>query len=303
MEKRRFRGGLVWPVILVGAGIVLLLNNLGMLPWSVWETLFRLWPVLLIAVGLDILLGWRSAWGSLFVALALLVVLAAALWLGVPQWNRVVGPLTTETINQPLDGAKSAEVQIAFGAGALSVKALNESAGLVEGQVMLSPNERLARSFRKSGDVAYFDLKSEGTSRVGTNFDWNEQKLWSLALNRDVPLKLTIRTGVGASTLDLTQLNITELDINGGVGQVTLKLPQRGQINASIEGGVGQVLVTVPRGMAVRIRTEGGLGGVSVSGNFQRSGNTYTSPGFATATARAEVKVQGGIGQVVVREE
>ena len=59
------RGSLVGPVILLGLGIVFLLNNLGVLEWSVWEVIFRLWPVLLIAAGLDFLIGRRSVWGSL----------------------------------------------------------------------------------------------------------------------------------------------------------------------------------------------------------------------------------------------
>ncbi len=57
------RGSLVGPAVLVGLGIILLLNNFGALPWSVWETIFRLWPVLVIGVGLDLLIGRRSIWG------------------------------------------------------------------------------------------------------------------------------------------------------------------------------------------------------------------------------------------------
>jgi len=68
MEQRRWRGSLVGPIILIGLGIVFLLNNLGLLSWSVWEVILRLWPILLIAIGLDILLGRRwaccsSPWG------------------------------------------------------------------------------------------------------------------------------------------------------------------------------------------------------------------------------------------------
>jgi hypothetical protein len=47
-------------VILIGLGVVFLLNNPGILNWSVWDVIFRLWPVLLIAAGLDILIGRRA---------------------------------------------------------------------------------------------------------------------------------------------------------------------------------------------------------------------------------------------------
>ena len=59
--EHRERHGLVWPVMLIGAGVVLLLSNTGRLPWGVWQTLFSLWPVLLIAAGLDLLFGRRRS--------------------------------------------------------------------------------------------------------------------------------------------------------------------------------------------------------------------------------------------------
>jgi hypothetical protein len=66
MDEKRDdrRRSLVGPVILIGLGVVFLLNNLGVLAWSVWEVILRLWPILLVAAGLDLLLGRRSIWGS-----------------------------------------------------------------------------------------------------------------------------------------------------------------------------------------------------------------------------------------------
>ena len=53
MANRKNRVSMIGPVILIGLGVVLLLNNLEVLPWSIWGALFRLWPVLLVAVGLE----------------------------------------------------------------------------------------------------------------------------------------------------------------------------------------------------------------------------------------------------------
>ena len=43
---------LFWPIILIGVGVIFLLNNLGVITGSPWEVIWRLWPVLLIALGL-----------------------------------------------------------------------------------------------------------------------------------------------------------------------------------------------------------------------------------------------------------
>ena len=42
VEERKQRGSLVGPVILIGLGVVFLLNNLGVLAWSVWEVILRI---------------------------------------------------------------------------------------------------------------------------------------------------------------------------------------------------------------------------------------------------------------------
>jgi len=55
---RRPAAGFVIPLVLVAAGVLLLLNTLGVLPWESWSEVGRFWPVLVIAVGLSIL--WRN---------------------------------------------------------------------------------------------------------------------------------------------------------------------------------------------------------------------------------------------------
>ena len=47
------RHGIFWPLLLIAAGVLLFLNNMGTLPGSSWDSIFRLWPVILIAAGLD----------------------------------------------------------------------------------------------------------------------------------------------------------------------------------------------------------------------------------------------------------
>ncbi len=56
---------LFWPIILIGAGVIFLLANLGIIPSNPWPLIWNLWPVILIVIGLDILLGRRSLLGGL----------------------------------------------------------------------------------------------------------------------------------------------------------------------------------------------------------------------------------------------
>ncbi len=305
MTARHERHGLVWPVFLIGVGVVFLLNNLGVLPWGAWQTLLGLWPVLLIAVGLDLLLGRRSAWGALLAAILVLIVLAGAVWAAVARGG-TAAELRRETIVQPLEGARRGEVEIGFGVGHLVIEAQPEATGnLIEGVVALAADEVAVSNFRRTGDTAHYELQSRSNWRPfilpgGTM--WPAEKVWRLALSRDVPLDLRVRSGVGHSTLDLAALTVNRLNVEGNVGQVTLTLPRRGPSQIMLDGGVGELVIIVPTGAAAAIEAAGGLGGVITEGRFSSVGRIYTTPAYNASAERFEVRVKGGIGRLTLRE-
>ncbi len=297
MEGQRRVGSLVWPLVLIGLGVVLLLNNLGMLDWSVWEMILRLWPVLLIGLGLELLIGRRSVWGSLLAALMVLAVLAGAVFL-FRSPGRTAG--TTETVSQALGGAERGEVTIDFGVGRLTVDAGAAGDMLVEGRVTLAAGQRLISEGRVAGGVAYYRIGSEDSGAAWLGGAAGERREWALHLNPTVPLALTLRSGVGETRLDLSGLQVTDLEIHSGVGQVVVLLPGQGRVRVSVDAGVGELVLRVPRSMAVRMEVDGGLGQVSVPTDFEREDEMYLSPGFDTSQDRADIQVDGGVGRIVV---
>jgi len=305
MNEGRYRGGFVWPIILLGAGVVFLLNNLGILSWDIWNTLLWLWPVLLIAVGLDILVGRRFPLGSALLALLLVVVLVLAVQGAVrlPVVASNAGVDRTETVQQALGEQERATVDIKFGSGGFNLYALPEgSTQLVEGTLDLSRNEELNKSYRESGGAGYFTLASSGSWASIPDVFTEEGKSWELGLSREIQLDLEIDAGAGKSMLDLVGLNLRRLVVDGGVGQVTVKLPNRGRYDVQVDGGVGQMILMVPEGLAARVHVDGGLGGVDAQGDFQKQGSEYVTGDYSDAENRATVEIDGGVGQVVIRK-
>lgn len=327
-HMRRRRGSLVGPLILIAFGLIFLLNNLGFLSWSVWEVIFRLWPILLIAIGLDLLL--RSRWGaggwatavSVAILVALLSVAGFAAWLLAPQSifgeglydqsfgvkPRVTGlalggALRSESINQPLGNADSAEVELNLGVGTMNVAAMDRPDGLIEGTLILQENERVSQDLRVVGNTAQFRLHNETLSVFHGDGPYRgDDRQWDLWLNPEVPMKLKIAGGVGKVDLDLSRLRLSSLELHAGVSKTDLVLPRSGQLQATVEGGIGKLSVQVPRGMAARLQVEQGLTSVDVMGNYRRQGNVYVSPGYEGARNRVDLILKGGIGKITVQE-
>jgi hypothetical protein len=294
MSERRRRGSLVGPLILIGLGVVFLLNNLGILSWSVWEVIFRLWPILLVAIGLDLLIGRRSTLGSLLALALTLIVLAGALWLfGVGIGGGAASP--GQRISQPLEDVSQAQVVLNPATGKLQVHALSDSANLVEGTLRPARGEPIQPQFSRQGNSATFVLTRSGTS-FGP-FPGSIGPTWDLGLSPQVPIDLKVDVGAGEANLDLTHVQV-----NMGVGETTLTLPSQGQFQAVVDGAIGQTTLVIPQGMAARITVDTGLASSQLPSGYQKQDNVYTSPNFESADNRVEIKADQAIGNLVVRQ-
>lgn len=85
------RTGILGPLILVMIGLLLLLNNLGMLPLGLWGTVWRFWPVVLILIGLNVLATHSDSQSRyiLFVLLGIVTVIGVtAIAYSWPVWHQ-----------------------------------------------------------------------------------------------------------------------------------------------------------------------------------------------------------------------
>lgn len=69
VEQKR---SLVWPFILILVGVLLLLNNMGVIPWIVWASLIALWPLILVFPDLRLCQNHQGLRNSPFVLLKFL---------------------------------------------------------------------------------------------------------------------------------------------------------------------------------------------------------------------------------------
>ncbi|MGE5527791.1 MAG: LiaI-LiaF-like domain-containing protein [Patescibacteria group bacterium] len=298
---------LVGPVILVGLGVIFLLNNLGRLEWSVWEAILRFWPAILIAFGVELALGRGSVWGSIMGALAVLAVVFvmfaivsfAPLTAHGPFFGRdYTRSLVTRDVSFPLHGETEAEVEIEAGAGRLELGALAAENDLLAGTIVLARGESLEQDYSGGNGRAHLLLKSRGRYLFPMRGRHWRDRRWDLRLKPGLPLLLRIRTGVSVARLDLAKLKLTRLELENGIGEAEIRLPATGRYEVRMEGGIGKAEVFVPKGLALRIHVIKGLGSVDLPENMVGGDGIYTTPGYEEAKDRADIEVEGGIGEI-----
>jgi hypothetical protein len=295
-EGYRHRG-LVWPILVISAGILLLLNNLGLMEVDLWELLLRGWPLILIAIGIDLLVGRRSIWGSIVAAVLILGVFV--LGLGLYQGTIRTGNLPTHTIEQPLAEASSAAIQIDAPVGNLSFSPGAERGMLVDGGVRLLSGSRIEEDFGVAQGEATLSLREV----FPTPYIFGRIPDWDLQLGSGVPLALSLDSGVGRATFDLRGLSVETLNVDLGVGLVSVRLPAEGRIKVDVGMGVGQTIIRIPRGMGVRVSADRGLVGLDLPAGFSAGEAGYTSSGYSSATDRVDIKISQGVGLISIRLE
>ena len=296
------------PVLLIAVGVLLLLNTLGVLPWSFWQAIWRFWPLVLVLIGVELMLGRGNPWLSALLALLVVgVVVAFAFFAAVVPWTWSRGGPAAVVMQQevqvPLEGAREATVTMRFGAGRLDVAALSaDSANLLEGSLQHQRGEEGVRvSTERQGDRAAVVVEA----RDGAVFvvPGGSDEHWQLRLNPSLPLDLRFEGGAAEVDLDLRALRVRSLHVETGASSARIVLPEAaGRTVATIKAGMAQLRVDVPEGVAVRIDTGSGLSSVQVDERrFPRQGNTYVSPDYDTASNRVEISIDAGMASVTVR--
>ncbi len=296
------RPGLFWPLILIGLGALLLLQNLGYLPAGLWPALVQLWPVIFILLGLDMLIGRRSSAGvATVLVLGALIVTGALTWSALRASQLPAG--TPQTLAQGPQNATELAVEIRFDAGELSVAALGPSANALEGEVTNGPGESADLSYRvDTASVGRLTLEQGGDALLLPFLaarDANAQ--WDLRLTPGLPLALAVTTGAGRTTLDLSGLDLRSLTLNAGVGETEVSFPSAGGMTAVLNTGVGNTTLTLPEGLAARLTVRSGLTNLTVPARLSRADNVYTTPGFDPSGAYLELELNAGIGNVMIR--
>ncbi|MCL5676589.1 MAG: DUF5668 domain-containing protein [Firmicutes bacterium] len=309
-------------LLLIALGMVFLLMNMGLLPWTFWWELASWWPLILVLVGIGLLVGRRLPFSLvLFVVLVAMLVLSltgagAALrgpgfgpWFSGEPWAwggwRHSGsswgatPSRT-TASRPLpEGVTSAEVTLETGGVGLTLD--GSAPGLVDADLGYwgeAPEVRTGRS----GDTANVRISQAKTVQV---WPGRPAPSWNVHLTHQVPVDLRTRVGAIKGDLDLSQVKLQRLDVQAGAGDLRLIFGQvDAKVPVSLDVAASHVTLVVPAGVPVRIRAQNVLGGLRGLSDLSKSSDgTYSTPNFGTASIGLDVALHGAVSDLQLERD
>ena len=312
VQQRRSRS-FFWPIILISVGVLLLLSNLGIVPWTTWNLLWRFWPLILVAVGIDVLIGHRSAVGSVisaFLILALIATAAGVVFFAeqLPFIANYVQdtPWQTDHVEQALDDYESASILIDLTSQQVSIQALNNSENLIEGDLTYQGELIFDVQSQKSKADIRLDTRLV-ENWVFTPFQTKPDAKWDISLTPEIPLALTLDAGSGSCDFDLSDLHLEEFFLDSGSGSISLSLPEGQSYPVKIDSGSGSVRITLPDDAGIRVRIDSGSGSFSPGSSFklvsgERNGDgTWENKKYDTAKNTLEMVIDQGSGSITFK--
>jgi hypothetical protein len=301
-----------WPLLLIGAGVMLLLSNLGYLPWESWNIVWRLWPLLLIALGIDVLIGRRSILGAIVSGLLILILIGGAVVLvlfaqNIPELAKLTQPpeVHVRHIEYPLGNVEHAAVDIDWTSMPGHLGVLRDSSNLIEGDIAY--RGELIFDVHTHNDQADVLLDSHFSGPWVWSFGGREDYRWDVQLSPRASLDLSLDTGSGSCDLDLSDLQVSDLFLDVGSGSVDLALPDDSSFEARIEGGSGSIVITLPQGVGARVVVESDSGSFHADGRFRlvegerHDDGVWETDDFDTAEHTVVLILDQGSGSVDVR--
>ncbi len=293
MNIRKIRNG----IILISVGIVLLLNNLDYVGWSVWWSILKLWPIFLVAWGIELVFRHSK--------LSFLGLFSPLLWC-----LAILGPalLGKDKDFEIFPFAKQYSWQVEKQANLKGVTAIIDVKGA---ELKLSGGSQNIADC----NLTYFWEKPECSWNVEDSqgiLEINQiDKIWfpfvngsdehelKIAFSNSIPLDLQIFSKVSSADLDLSQLNLKNLDLDLKVNSTSVKLPLRpGQFECKVKSKIGHLKLQVPKEAGLAIENLAKLSNASFSNiSLSHSAEGFKTPNYQKASSKINLILRGKIVQ------
>lgn len=284
MNDDRNFPNLFWPILLIGIGGLLLLQNLGLIDPFPWNVFWRLWPVFLVAAGINLLFGRGNRVLSGLLSALLGIAVVALMFFSPMIVDSLPAPeMVTESFAEPDDGIETANVTLDFDRGNMTVYPLEDSLNFFEAVVTHDEEVHFNSSGSRNRSIR-LNLNDVGAPQIGFFFGDQNQINAEIGMMPGVPTDLRINIGGGSADLFLEDLELTRLRADSGSGSLEVVLPA-GHYPVDLGSGSGSISVATADVAALDLSAEVGSGRISLNLGEDTSG---------------EMKLDSGSGSILV---
>lgn len=289
---RRYHFSLFWPIVLIGIGAILLLNNLNLLPGSLWDWASRLWPVILIAWGLDSLIRRQLVGSVLLIGLGVIFLLANLGWIALNPLEVIVrlwpvfliaagiGLIFDNRVTGLLGALFGAVLMLAILGGALwltgvhfgvaeSQPALRITQSLgraIKANVVLEPNVGVVHVTAMAEPVNLVEgsINLQGSDTVSPTFSVEDGGATYRLKAQGVFVGLTPGSDWRSWDLKLNPTVPIALEIRMGAGDIDLDLSELQLSSLAVNRAVGTTTMTLPKQGRLSAEVNGAIGSTIV---------------------------------------
>jgi len=331
-EKKHPRD-LTGGMLLIVIGVILILNNVGVLDWSIWLDVLRFWPVFIVLLGVNIMLGksWIAQITSFLLLLCVFtLIITYSLvksndgiynYLNEKFGNYYTSKLLTwikeedtnsdyieETIYiESEEGIKIRNIDLELGAG----KYIIQDTSIMDREVT-SSMEIYAKYFENVGKPVIeetqagdektieFYTESEDFTSIFDWDNWGQLEYSFLVSDQSIPTSFDINMGSGSNIIDLWYQNVKNIKLAQGSGKTTISLSKEviPSEKMSIELGSGSIDIVLRDNIAYEIDYEIGSGSVNVDGESLHGVGTYQSSNYSDSDYRFVITLEMGSGSI-----
>lgn len=283
------RAGIFWPLILIGAGVIFLLRNTGLVSADWLNSLLPYWPVLLILIGLESIYRKEGRIGpTLTIALGVVFLLCNLGYLAFSAWQVLLRLWPLFLVAAGLDILIGKGSCLGSLLGLLVILAILAGSLWVLGGGVFSermqPTTQLEQALEGVSQARVEINQDAGSMRIGASDD-NDMLLVGigpvgegLTFTKDFQVRdgignlvlrgkgeqgLTVNTNQYAYNYQLNSKIPIELITNQDAGEIILDLENLNIIDLDVDQAIGQISMSLPE-LSLSGSINGAIGQVNI---------------------------------------
>jgi len=300
MKISRIRNG----VILLSVGLVLLLNNLEYVDWSVWLSILSLWPVLLIAIGIEKIFAKTNL--SFLTILSPILLFLTILGPAYFYFNQKEEPnYQGKTFHWEKEmnlTFKKGYASLDFKAGKLMTSATQDD--LVFADLDYWRKEPFCLyNYSEADSIIRLDIKDvdhfwRGWFKTG----FKSRHTWNILFLEKIPWELEIENAAMSGELDFSKLILDKLTIDSDASKLKIKFGDRSlSLKARIDSDASKVELLIPKGVGLQIENRASLSSTDFENiSINHEGERYWTSNYSSAPSKIEISLRGSISKLEI---